>query len=548
MPLGRRPILLLLNGDIHTMEATQPRATALAVDRASGRILAVGDDAEIRTLAGPLTETLDLRGRVALPGFIDAHTHLVGYANTRLDVDLRRTRSEDEAVELVRRRAERTPRGGWIVGQSWDKSQWTPEQFPSRASLDAVVPHHPVALASHDFHSYWVNSEALRLAKIDAATVDPLAGRIERDAAGEPTGMLYERPAMSLVTDVITPPDEDILLDELRRVLVELRERGITGVHDIEDANSLRLMQRLHAVGALTPRVLFYAQRQTLPDAVRLGLAADFGDDYLRFAGIKIFMDGALGSQTAAMLDPYEGQPNNRGLLTTTDAEVLALAQAATAGGLGVAIHAIGDRAVRAALDGIEATIRQQGGASAQTGQRVGAARRFRLEHVQLARPEDIERMAQLGVVASVQPFHAVVDRHAAERHWGARHRRAYAYQTLRAQGVPLALGSDVPVDTADPLRILHAAVTRRDDRGAPDEGPWLPDEALTLTQALWGYTVGAAYAGGQEARQGSLAPGKLADVVVLAEDPFALPPEQLAGAQVAATLVGGELVHGVLE
>ncbi len=559
MPLGRRPILLLLNGDIHTMEAAQPRATALAVDRASGRILAVGDDAEMRSLAGPLTETLDLGGRVALPGFIDAHTHLVNFANTRLDVDLRHTRSEAEAVEIVHQRAERTPRGGWIVGQSWDKSQWTPEQFPSKASLDAAVPHHPVALASHDFHSYWVNSEALRLGKIDASTPDPLAGRIERDVNGEPTGMLYERPAMSLVTDAITPPDDDILVDELRRVLAELRARGIAGVHDIGDARSLRLMQRLHAAGALTPRVLFYAQRQTLPDAVRLGVSADFGDDYLRFAGIKIFMDGALGSQTAAMLDPYEGQPDNRGLLTTTDAEVLALATAAAAGGLGVAIHAIGDRAVRAALDGIEATIHQQNGQSGsaqtgqgtqglQSGQATGAAQRFRLEHVQLARPEDIERMARLGVIASVQPFHAVVDRHAAERHWGARHRRAYAYQTLRAAGIPLALGSDAPVDTADPLRILHAAVTRRDDQGDPAEGPWLPDQALTLTQALWGYTVGAAYAGGQEARQGSLAPGKLADVVVLAEDPFTLPPEQLAGAQVAATLVGGELVHGALE
>jgi len=548
MPLGRRPILLLLNGDIHTMEAAQPHATALAVDRASGRILAVGDDAEIRALAGPLTETLNLRGRVALPGFIDAHTHLLGFANTRLDVDLRHTRSEGEAVELVRQRAEKTPRGGWIVGQSWDKSQWTPEQFPSKASLDAAVPHHPVALASHDFHSYWVNSEALRRGKIDAATPDPLAGRIERDAQGEPTGMLYERPAMSLVTDTITPPDDDILADELRRVLAELRARGITGVHNIEDATSLRLMQRLHATGALATRVLWYAQRQTLPDAVRLGVAADFGDDFLRFAGIKVFMDGALGSQTAAMLDPYEGQPGNRGLLTTTDADVLALATAAAEGGLGVAIHAIGDRAVRAALDGIEATIRQRDSATQRPGRTPSAAQRFRLEHVQLARPEDIERMARLGVVASVQPFHAVVDRHAAERHWGARHRRAYAYQTLRAAGIPLALGSDAPVDTADPLRILHAAVNRRDDQGDPAEGPWLPDQALTLTQALWGYTVGAAYAGGQEARQGSLAPGKLADLVVLAENPFTLPSEQLAGAQVAATLVGGELVHGSLE
>ncbi len=548
MPLGRRPILLLLNGDIHTMEAAQPRATALAVDRGSGRILAVGDDAEIRALAGPLTETLDLRGRVALPGFIDAHTHLLGYAETRLNVDLRDTRSEDAAVELVRQRAERTPRGAWIVGQSWDKNQWAPERFPSKASLDAAVPQHPVALASHDFHSYWVNSEALRRAKIDATTPDPPTGRIERDADGDPTGMLYETDALALIASAITPPDDDILLDELRRVLVELRARGVTGVHNIEGAESLRLMQRLHASGALTTRVLLYAQRQALPDAVRLGVQADFGDDYLRFAGIKLFMDGALGSQTAAMLDPYEGQPSNRGLLTTSDAEVMAIAQTAAAGGLGVAIHAIGDRAVRAALDGIEATLRQQSGHSGAAAQPTPTARRFRLEHVQLARSVDIERMARLGVVASVQPFHAVVDRHAAERYWGARHRRAYAYQTLRAAGIPLALGSDVPVDTCDPLRILHAAVTRRDDRAPASEGPWLPDQALTLTQALWAYTVGAAYAGGQEARQGSLGPGKLADLVVLAEDPFTLPPDRLAGATVAATLVGGELVHGALE
>lgn len=541
MVLSRRPVLLLLNGDIHTMDAANPRATALAVDRSSGRLLAVGDDAEIRTLAGPLTDTIDLGGRTALPGFIDAHTHLAQFAQSRLNVDLRHIPSEDAAVARVRERAATLPRGTWIYGQSWDVNEWPSQRFPTKASLDAAVPEHPVMLQSHDFHSVWVNSAALQLANITAQTPDPAGGRIERDGNGEPTGMLFEGPALTLVERVAEPYSDDLILGELRRVLAELRARGVTGVHNIEDARSLHLMQRLHAEGALQPRILLYIRRDALQEALTLGIEAGFGDDSLRLAGIKMFMDGALGSHTAAMLDPYEGEAENRGLLVTSEPEVIEEVRKAAGGNLGVAIHAIGDRAVRAALNGIEATLRQ----IAQTGST--PVRRFRLEHVQLAAPEDLQRMARLGVVGSVQPFHAVVDRFSAERFWGARHKRAYAYQTMRQLGIPLALGSDVPVDTADPLRILHAAIVRRDDR-KPELAPWLPDQVLTLQEALYAYTMGAAYAGGQEAHQGSLAPGKLADLVVLSENPFTLPAERLAGAEVAATLVGGEMVHGGLE
>lgn len=541
MVLTRRPVLLLLNGDIHTMDATTPHVTALAVDRSSGRILAAGDDNEIRALAGPLTDTLNLGGRTVLPGFIDAHTHLVGYADARLNVDLRHIPSEDAAVAKVRARAATLPTGTWIYGQSWDANEWPSQRFPTRASLDAAAPEHPVMLMSHDFHSAWVNSATLRLANITVQTADPDGGRIERDGDGEPTGMLFEGPAMALVQEVAKPIDDEIVLAELRRVLAELRARGVTGVHNIEDAHSLHLMQRLHTEGALQPRILLYIRRDTLPEAVHLGIEAGFGDDFLCFAGVKLFMDGALGSHTAAMLDPYEGQPGNRGLLAMEEPDVIETVRMAAEGGLGLAIHAIGDRAVHVALDGIETTLRQ----AAITGN--APVRRFRLEHVQLAAPDDLARMARLGVVGSVQPFHAVVDRFSAERYWGTRHKRSYAYQTMRQLGIPLALGSDVPVDTADPLRILHAAITRRDDTH-PEQTPWLPEQALTLQQALHAYTIGAAYAGGQEAHQGSLTPGKLADLVVLAENPFTLPAEQLAGAEVAATLVGGEVVHGALE
>src|SRR5262249_16232942 len=301
---------------------------------------------------------------------------------------------------------------------------------------------------------------------------------------------------------------------------------------------------QLRAERALSPRILFYIYRDSLPAAVGMGLEADFGDDSLRFAGVKLFMDGALGPQTAALLDPYEGQPGNRGLLTLDGAWTARITTEAAQGGLGVAIHAIGDRAVCAALNGIEASLRAM---QREDTSGLLPARRLRLEHVQLAGDEDIARMARLGVIASVQPYHAVSDRDKAERYWGARHKRSYAYQRMRKAGVRLALGSDIPVDTCDPLRVLHAAVLRRDDQ-TPDRPAWLPEQALSMTQALFAYTVGAAYAGGQEARQGSIAPGRLADLVVLEEDPFTVPPERIMGAQVAATLVGGEVVHGTLE
>jgi predicted amidohydrolase YtcJ len=542
---GHHPIRLFLNGTIHTMDPTSPRGSAIAVDRTSGRILACGDETAMRQWAGLLTETINLGGRIVLPGFIDAHTHLLSYVHDRREVDLSAARSEAEAAELMRARAAQTPAGGWVRGRHWDKANWSGADFPTRASLDAAVGDHPAILRSYDGHSLWVNSAALRLAHITRETPDPVAGAITRDAAGEPTGMLFEGGAMGLMDAVAGEEDEAVDLAGLRAVLAELSARGITGVHNIEDAYAFRLMQRLRDEGTLGPRVLFYLFKDSLPDAAQLGLQAGFGDDMLRFAGIKVFADGALTSQTAAMFEPFEGQPENRGLLTTAEPEMESLARAAADGRLSIAIHAIGDRAVHVALNGIEHALqaREQQGAAALAGSQP----RFRLEHVQLIRDDDIARMARLGVVASVQPFHAVADRDKAERLWGARHRRSYAYHALRAAGIPLALGSDVPVDTYDPLRILHAAVTRQNDR-APDRPAWVADQALTLAEALAAYTRGAAYAGGLEAHQGSLAPGKLADMVVLAEDPFRVPPDHLAGAEIAATVLGGEIVYGALE
>jgi predicted amidohydrolase YtcJ len=533
-----QPVLALLNGVIYTMNAAQPKAEAIVLDPDTGMIVDVGASEEMRRLAGPLAELVDLRGRVVLPGFIDAHIHLVSYNHQLHSVNLLGARSEQEAAERVRGRAAITASGTWITGGQWDKNLWPGGGFPTRATLDAAAPEHPVALWSKDGHVLWVNSRALALAGITRETPDLEDATIVRDAAGEPTGVLKEYSATGLVEDVM--PVETDVVPALQETIKLLQKRGITSIHDIEDHLAVQCFQRLHEKQALGVRVLFFFPRQSVQSLGHLGLQAGFGDDWLRLGGIKIFADGTLGSQTAAMLDPFEGASGNRGILAVPPEEMKAIISAAAGGRLHVAIHAIGDRACRTALDAIEWAKERAKGTPDE------GAVRYRLEHVQLIASEDIRRMARLGVIASVQPFHAVSDRDIAERYWGARYRRSYAYRTLQQSGVRLALGSDAPVETADPLRIVHAAVARRDDQ-TPERAPWLPEQSLSVAQALWSYTLGAAYAGGEEQRKGSLEAGKLADLVILGADPFRLPTGGLAQTPVEATLIGGRVVYGNL-
>ncbi len=297
---------------------------------------------------------------------------------------------------------------------------------------------------------------------------------------------------------------------------------------------------------ALGVRVEMILPRRVLPELRAVGVRAGFGDDLLRLGGIKIFADGTLGSQTAAMLDGFEGDPGNRGILAIPEQEMDEAVSMAAGMGISIAIHAIGDRAARAALNSIELAQRRLADSpdlSGSPGQRYRRLR-YRLEHVQLIAPEDLERMQRLGVVASVQPFHAVADRDIAERYWGKRHRRAYAYRTMHDMGIPLALGSDAPVETFDPLRILYAA-TARNNPETRQRPPWLPDQALPLARALWGYTLGAAYAGAEEDSKGSLSVGKLGDAVVLREDILSVPAEKMPENGVQATILGGKMVYG---
>lgn len=523
------------------MDAAQPRAQALAIDDISGRIIAVGDNDEVRRFSTQHSQLIDLRHKTVLPGFIDAHIHLLDYAQRAHHIDAGACTSEDECCTLVRQRAMHTPPGQWILGGHWDKNIWPAQQFPTKASLDAAAPLHPVALWSKDGHLLWVNSLALQRAAITAATPEPANGSILRDGNAEPTGILQEEDATSLVYRVIQKPDPVLTRQLVQRALTELQRSGITTIHDIEGQTALQLFQQLRDEGALSVRIQMILPRQLLPELRTLGFRSGFGDDLLSLGGIKIFADGTLGSQTAAMLKSFEGNPSNFGMLTLSEQELKETVSTAADLGISIAIHAIGDRAAHVALDGIEQAQRLLAGRPASPA---NPRLRYRLEHVQLISPQDLKRMRRLGVIASVQPFHAVADRDIAERYWGKRHRHAYAYRTMQQLGIPLALGSDAPVEVFDPLRILHAAITRCDS-ATSQRPPWLPHQALPITDALWGYTMGAAYAGAEEHNKGSLTVGKLGDAVVLREDILSVPQEKMSENAIQATILGGRVVYG---
>jgi predicted amidohydrolase YtcJ len=534
-------IIRFLNANIYTMDARQPRAQAIAIDTNSGRILAVGDNDEVCRIGDRHAEQVDLRGKTLLPGFIDAHIHLIYAAYRSYYIDAESCSSEDEVANLVRQRATQTPAGQWIRGGQWNKNVWPGQQFPTKASLDSAAPEHPIALASKDGHVLWVNSLALQRAGITGETAEPLNGSIFRDSSGEPTGILQEEGATFLVYDIIDRRDPSLTRHLVQEKLKELQQAGITTIHDIEESDALNLFQQLHEEGALGVRVHMILPRNMLPELRDLGLRAGFGDDILHLGGIKIFADGTLGSQTAAMLEGFEGNSDNRGILVLPEQEMKETVSAAAELGMSIAIHAIGDRAAHVALNSFEQAQRHLDEIRTTKAPRL----RYRLEHVQLITPDDLERMRRLGVVASVQPYHAVADRDIAERYWGKRHRRAYAYRTMQQMGIPLALGSDAPVETFDPLHILYAATTRNAPITAQQRPPWLPDQALPVAQAIWDYTMGAAYAGAEEDSKGSLTVGKLGDAIVLREDILGVPQDKMNENGVQATVLGGKVVFG---
>ena len=524
--------LILCNGRVYTMDKEVPLAEAVAVR--GGRMMAVGDNAAIRALAGAETEVLDVAGCVVLPGFTDAHIHLVHYGLSLTQVQLDGVTSLQEAVARVAERAQRAKPGEWIRGWGWNRNLWPGAPFPTKWDLDPVTPHNPVYLYSKDGHAAWVNSLALQLAGINADTPDPPGAQLERDAqTGEPTGLLKEDGAMKMVERVAGPVSLSEKIAAVHAAVEQLHRLGIVGVHVPEEAHDLRAVQEVWLKGELNLRVNMMIPAEHLDNALQLGLCRGFGDEFLRLCAVKAFADGSLGTRSADMFTPYEGEPGNRGIEVTSTVRLSAWVADCTQGGWNIAIHAIGDRANCRALDALEEHW--------QEWSRLGL--RPRIEHVQLISPQDLPRLGAMGVVASMQPIHCTSDMLMADRYWGARCSWAYAWRSLRDSGAVLAFGSDAPVETPDVLRGIFAAVTRQREDGTPPGG-WYPEQCLTVPEAVYAYTMGAAYASGEECSKGSLSVGKLADMVVLSGDIFDLPPQEILHTRVEMTILEGEVVY----
>jgi predicted amidohydrolase YtcJ len=465
-----------------------------------GRILAVGAGA--RDAAGRTAEVVRLRGR-AWPGLIDAHVHLEGLAERHLNLDLAAAGSLETAQDSVRRWSNGRPKEGWVIGLGWYNDLWPDPGFPDRKHLDAAAGGRPVYLRRKDGHSAWVSSAALRLAGIGRATADPPGGVIDRDAKGQPTGILRET-AMDVVAGIL-PRAEGAELDAgMARALTDLAGMGVTSVHSMDSARGFGSLQRLQSQGLLNVRVTYNLPLADLHHAERMGVRSGWGGPWLRIWGVKAFLDGSLGSRTAEML-------NGSGTARLHQAELADMVDRCARAELNVCLHAIGDGAVRRALDALSNRRRP-----------ASPFWRPRIEHAQCVAPKDMPRFARLGVIASMQPIHAVADRDLADRMWPDVTDHSYAWRALERAGARLAFGSDAPVESADPMLGIDAATAWR------RRARWHPELAITRASALRAYTSGAAYAVGMEADLGSLRPGKLCDMTVVEDG------------RVIATIVGG--------
>lgn len=515
---------LLYGCTVYTMEDREPREAVLV---RGDTIRAVGARSELEEMCSPFCRKVDLHGAAVYPGFEDSHIHLSSWCERQAEIDLFSTKTLDEALCLMATKAADLPPGEWVRGGGWDKNVWG--DFPTARDLDKVFPNNPVVLGSKDGHSVWVNSVALRIAGITRDTPVPPGGAVLTDPSGEPTGIFQDN-AESLIRRVVPPLDLEATVGALKRGMGLLRRMGVTAVQVAEGASTLKALQLLREREGLPIRVTMMLPLGNLEQALDVGLRYGFGDEWLKIGPVKMFKDGSLGASTAYMFDPYEGRPGYLGLQTMTPEETDRAVKMASAAGFPVACHAIGDRACHEALNSIE-----------KAGRPDSPGARHRIEHAQLLRPRDIPRFAELGVVASVQPGHASADRYMADEQWGERARYAYAFNSLKESGAVLAFGSDAPVEVPDPLLGIYSAVYRKRP-SEPESEPWYPQERISVFSAVRGYTWGAAYAVGDEGLRGTIAPGKLADLVILDTDLLNASEERMRSARVLGVMVGGDL------
>jgi hypothetical protein len=527
--------LILINGKIRTLDPARPVAQAVACR--VGRILAVGANENIRKFAGPQTQVIDLDGKLAVPGFNDAHVHFLNGGEQLAGVQLRDAKSAGEFRDRIRDFTARSRKGEWITGGYWDHENWPSGSLPTRDLIDSITPNNPVFVNRLDGHMALANSLALKLVGITRSTPDPPGGFIVRDSHGEPTGVLKDA-AMAAVYRVIPPPSDEQMMTAIAAAMRHAAEHGVTSVHDMSAAPQvLSVYQKLLAAEKLTVRIYGAQPLTAWKREADVGIRAGFGAEKLKIGVLKGFADGSLGSTAALFFKPYLDAPNTSGLASdemTPQGAMLDRILSADAAGLQVAIHAIGDKANHLILDMYEQ-------AEQNNGER---DRRFRIEHAQHLRADDIGRFGKLHVIASMQPYHCIDDGRWAEKRIGSeRAKGAYAFRSLLDTGAILAFGSDWAVAPLDPILGIYAAVTRITLDGKHPDG-WIPEQKISVDDALRAYTLGSAYASFDERIKGSIESDKLADIVVLSDDILTIAPEQIRNVRVELTIFDGRVVY----
>ena len=530
---GRKADIVIQGGQVWTGLSTgrgQPGAVAIA----DGKILAVGDSAQIARYVGSNTEVLHAAGGLVMPGLADGHTHFIDGGFQLAWVNLRDAATPQEFVRRIKEYAAHLKPGEWVLGGDWDHTLWRGAPMPHHEWVDSVTPHNPVYLYRVDGHMALANAAAMRAAKITNATREPVGGEIPRDARGEPIGIFKDN-AGNLIEAAIPASSAEQQDSALARALAHAASLGVTATGNMSASwANLAAYKRMERAGRMTLRVSLYLpidDWRTVADSVRRNGA---GDDWVRIGGVKGYMDGSAGSRTAFFFEPFSDSAGYRGLMRQPESDMRAWVGAADSAGLQIAVHAIGDRANAIILSIYDSVARAHGARD----------RRFRVEHAQHLRSEDIARFGALRVVPSMQPYHAIDDGRWVEQRIGpVRIKTTYAFRTLLDTDAPLAFGSDWTVAPLDPMLGVYAAVTRRtlDDR---NPGGWVPEQKITVGEALRAYTSGNAWATFNEQKWGTLAPGRFADVVVLERDPFAVAPESLGTVTPRYTIVGGKVVY----
>ena len=526
--------LIVTNARIYTVDESRPVAQAMAVR--DGRVLFVGSERGAAALKGAGTRVVDAAGRTVIPGMVDAHAHFLGLGQALRTVSLVGTSSYDEVIARVVARAQEVPAGTWIIGRGWDQNDWGDTRFPTHDALSRAVPNHPVLLERVDGHANLANARAMQAAGVTAATKDPEGGRIERDASGTPTGVFVDN-AGSLLDRAVPGASRDELRARALAAIAEMHRWGLTGIHDAgAGRTTIDIYETLAKEGRLDLRtyVMVADDSAALAHYMARGPQSALYDGRLWIRSIKLYADGALGSRGAALLEPYADDPDNRGLLVSTPDHLREVAERALRRGFQVCAHAIGDRGNRVVLDAFEAALKAV----------PVADHRFRVEHAQVVHYDDVPRFAQLDVIPSMQAVHQTSDMYWAGSRLGVgRELGAYAWRSLLNTGVVIPNGSDFPVEAVNPLLSFHSAISRQDARNWPPRG-WHGEQVMTREEALKSMTLWPAYAAFQESDMGSLAPGKYADFVILDRDIMTVAAEDVLGASVVATYVGGKAVY----